>query len=185
MIPDAEQRFREIYEAHLASVYAYFRRRIDTLTAQDATAETFLVAWRRLDSVPEGDRTLPWLYSVARRVLANQYRSRRRRSRLEEKVRATAVNAAPTPETIVMRRHDEQAVLEALARLGPDDRELLRLAVWEELPHRLIADSLSCSQHAVDQRIHRASKRLAREMHRAGHIPIGRTTPERQTGTGQ
>lgn len=183
MIPDAEHRFREVYETHLASVYAYFRRRIDIQTAQDATAETFLVAWRRIDRMPDGDRALPWLYAVARRVLANQYRTQRRRARLTEKAGAVAGDPDPTPETIVMRRREEQEVLEALTRLRPDDQELLRLAVWEELPHRLIAEALSCSPHAVDQRIYRASKRLAREMHRAGHIPDGRTTPDQQTGT--
>jgi RNA polymerase sigma-70 factor (ECF subfamily) len=39
----------------------------------EGLAETFLVAWRRLDDVP--DDPLPWLYRVARRVLANQRRS--------------------------------------------------------------------------------------------------------------
>jgi RNA polymerase sigma-70 factor (ECF subfamily) len=183
MNPDAERRFREAYQAHLPSVYAYFKRRTDVQTAQDATAETFLVAWRRIERMPEGDRALPWLYSVARRVLANQYRSQRRRARLAEKVGAVAQEPTPTPETIVMRNRQHEEVLAALARLKPDDQELLRLAVWEELPHRLIAEALSCSRHAVDQRIYRAAKRLAREMQHAEHIHVGGTTPDEQTGT--
>ena len=50
--------------------------------AQDAVSETFLVAWRRLADVPTGADTLPWLYGVARRVLANQRRGNQRRADL-------------------------------------------------------------------------------------------------------
>lgn len=183
MVLSSEQRFREVYKTYLPSVYAYFKRRTDSQTAQDATAETFLVAWRRIDRLPEGGGALPWLYSVARRVLANQYRGRRRRARLTEKVGAVAPDPPPTPETIVVRHREQQEVLEALARLRVEDQELLRLAMWEELPHRLIAEALFITPHAVDQRIYRASKRLARELHHAGHIPVGGTTPDEQAGT--
>ena len=182
MNPYAEQRFSEVYQVHMPSVYAYFKRRTDVQTAQDAAAETFLVAWRRIDRMPEEDRVLPWLYSIARRVLANQYRGQRRRARLAEKVGAATPDPTPTPETIVIRNREHEEVLSALTRLKPDDQELLRLAVWEELPHRLIAETLSCTRHAVDQRIYRASKRLAREMRHAGHIPVSGTTPDEKTG---
>src|SRR4029450_2647016 len=61
--------FRECYPV----VRAYARRRAAPDAAQDVVADTFLVAWRRLEDVPED--ALPWLYGVARRVLANQRRS--------------------------------------------------------------------------------------------------------------
>lgn len=183
MTPDPEQRFSEIYRSYQGHVYAYFKRRTGLESAQDGTAETFLVAWRRLDRVPDGERALPWLYSVARRVLANQYRSDGRRERLSDRVRSVAHDPPPNPETIVVRRREEQEVLDAVSRLRTDDQELLRLAVWEELPHRLIAEALHCSPHAVDQRIHRAARRLARELKDAGHIPVGGTTPDERKGT--
>jgi RNA polymerase sigma-70 factor (ECF subfamily) len=71
-----EERFRQLYDLHAGLVLAYFKRRTDSETAQDCTAETFLVAWRRIDAVP--DEALPWLYGVARRVLQNQGRRGRR-----------------------------------------------------------------------------------------------------------
>ena len=55
-------------------------------------------------------------------------------------------------------------MLEALRKLRPADQEVLRLAVWEELPHREIAELLGCTAHAVDQRVHRAAKRLGRQL---------------------
>ena len=74
---EPEQRFRSLYLDYYKQVYMYFRRRTDTECAKDGTAETFLVAWRRFDQLPADDRVLPWLYGTARRVLANQWRSRR------------------------------------------------------------------------------------------------------------
>jgi DNA-directed RNA polymerase specialized sigma24 family protein len=41
---------------------------------QDAFADVFLTAWRRLDDVPEGDAARVWLYATARRVIADQRR---------------------------------------------------------------------------------------------------------------
>ena len=79
---DAEQRYRHLFDRHGREVFAYCRRRADPDTAADCAAETFLVAWRRLDDVPDGDPALGWLYGVARRVLANEHRRNRRWWRL-------------------------------------------------------------------------------------------------------
>lgn len=165
-----EARFLRLYEAHLERVYAYFKRRTDTTSAQECTADTFLVAWRRLEVIPEG-KELQWLYGVARRVLANRRRSARRAGRLADKLATVGTNPGPTPETIVVRRQEDEELLAAVERLRPQDQELLRLAAWEELPHADIARLLGCSRHAVDQRLYRATKRLSRELAHAGHQP--------------
>ncbi len=52
---DTERRYRVVFDRYHRDVYAYFKRRIDADTAKDCTAETFLVAWRRIDKVPDGD----------------------------------------------------------------------------------------------------------------------------------
>ncbi len=65
-MPDVETReaqFNRLYELHLEAVRAYAWRRAPGL-ADDVVAETFLVAWRRLDDVPADD-ALPWLIGVA------------------------------------------------------------------------------------------------------------------------
>ncbi len=62
----------EAIRSHADVVRAYALRRADPDEAEDVVAVTFLVAWRRLDEVPEHAR--PWLLGVARRVLANRRR---------------------------------------------------------------------------------------------------------------
>jgi RNA polymerase sigma-70 factor (ECF subfamily) len=71
--PTRNERFEGLFRDNYAAVRGYALRRAPRDMAQDVVAETFLVAWRRLDDVPAD--ALPWLYGVARRVLANQRRS--------------------------------------------------------------------------------------------------------------
>lgn len=153
----AEVRFERLYGRHGRAVLAYAVRRADAQDAADVLAETFLVVWRRLDEVPDGDAERLWLYGVARRVLANQQRSERRRQRLAERLRrelpaALAEVPAPAPPG--------GAVAAALAQLGPEDQEMLRLSAWEELSPGEIATVLGVSQIAARSRLHRARRRL-------------------------
>jgi RNA polymerase sigma-70 factor (ECF subfamily) len=177
MRPDlAEQRFQEIYSAHQRHVLAYFLRRTDATSARDGAAETFLVTWRRIGEVPAGDSTLPWLYGVARRVLANQRRSRDRSNALSQKLNHLGTREESSPEVIVLRRAEDEEMLDAVERLRPEDQEVLRLVVWEELPHAQAGEVIGTSAHAITQRLYRITKHLARELQRPGR--------QRQAGGG-
>ncbi|GAA0925338.1 RNA polymerase sigma factor [Nonomuraea longicatena] len=163
--PDQKQRFAEIYTANYADILAYLRRRADSHDdAADALAETFTIAWRRLDDVPEGHRARLWLYGVARRVLANGRRADSRRSELVERL---GLQLEQWAESIVVD-DDFDAVRAAFRRLSPDDREVLALAGWEGLGSPEIATVLGCSRAAARLRLHRARKRLAKNLKAAG-----------------
>ena len=151
-----------LFADHHEAIRRYCRRRLDGDAAEDAAADVFVVAWRRIDDVPDGEGSLLWLYGVARNVVARSRRSSRRRSRLSAKVLSLGVAPAEPPETVVIRSEDERHLLEALWRLRPDDQEVLRLKAWEELSHAEIATVFGISVSAVDARASRAMKRLAR-----------------------
>jgi RNA polymerase sigma-70 factor (ECF subfamily) len=114
----------------------------------------FLTVWRRLDDVPRGDAARVWLYATARRVLANQRRSTRRRAALAERLAlaAPAQTSSSDPE--------EYLVQEALRRLGPLDREALLLSEWEGLSPAQIATVLGCPKVTARGRLHRARRRF-------------------------
>jgi RNA polymerase sigma-70 factor (ECF subfamily) len=136
---------------------AYAARRLPTVTdAEDVVAEVFLVAWRRLDDVPEGEAALPWLYGVARKTIGNQRRGLFRRGRLHARLEQTAERPAPAAAAV----SDAEPAIEALERLSESDRELLRLVAWEELSHAEIAAVLGISVNAVAIRLHRARARF-------------------------
>ena len=165
----AARRFRHLYDEHHRAVLAYFLRRLDSDAAYDATEDVFLVAWRRLGDIPDGERSLAWLYSVARRVLANHRRSASRRRRLWNRFSNQPRVQTEGPETIVLRKEEYAEVLSALGWLPESDQELLRLAIWEELPHAQIGELLGCKVGTVDVRLHRALARLEKGLGQAGH----------------
>jgi RNA polymerase sigma-70 factor (ECF subfamily) len=117
-------------------------------------ADVFLTAWRRLDDVPEGDAARVWLYAVARRAIANQRRSTRRRAALAERIALTTPSQDPRSE------QEDSLVHEALHRLGPLDREVLLLSEWEGLSPTQIASVLRCPKATARGRLHRARRRF-------------------------
>jgi RNA polymerase sigma-70 factor (ECF subfamily) len=170
---EAEAAFRTLYESHYDDVLAYCRRRTGTSDAHDATSEVFLIAWRKLDDLPEPEKVRSWLFGVAYRVLGHQWRSRSRYGRLQRRVAGTGHRTEPGPEAVVLRNAEDRRVLNALARLRPTDQEILRLAGWEEMPHAHIAEVLGISVAAVHQRFHRAKARLARAYDELGSATGG------------
>lgn len=119
---------------------------------------------------------------MARRVLTNQRRSGRRMGRLVNRLAGLRPDSPANPEMVVLRRAEDAELVDAVSRLRGADRELLLLACWEELPHVQIGEILGCSAHAVDQRIHRIMKRLAREMAATGQKPSRATIPTTESG---
>lgn len=154
--------FERVYMTHYDSVFRYCLRRCEMQDALDAAAETFAVAWRRRDDLPT-DQSLPWLYGTARRVVANQRRSTARRSRAAGRIRQEG-RLNPGPEAQVVRREEEQEVLDALDRLDAADREIIRLAGWEDLAREDLAVVLGCSPNAASKRLRRALDHLAAEL---------------------
>ncbi len=164
-IGSSAQQFEALYATYHPQVFGYLLRRCERVEdAADAIAETFLVVWRRSDELPAGEEVRPWLYGVARRVLANQRRSAQRRSALAERLEAE-MTARPMPLDLVGDTADETdiALRQALGALSEEDREILTLEAWEELRPAEIAVALGCSPGAARTRLHRARQHL-REM---------------------
>jgi RNA polymerase sigma factor (sigma-70 family) len=163
-------RFRAVYDAHYHRVLGYALRRSATREdAEDVVAETFLAAWRRLEDAPTRPGELLWLYGIARNTLANHRRGERRRGRLAGRLHEeSGLSSRP-----VNSDEDVVSVAAAFARLHDSDRELLALAAWEGLDPAEIATVLGCSRNAARIRLHRARKRLAREVHAERSSPGG------------
>lgn len=158
-----EERFRALFARHYAAVYRYAGRRLGSDEAADAAAEAFTVTWRKIHRVPAEPDTLPWLYGVARRVVANAARGSRRRRRLAARVAGGHSEAQPPA--------DPAGVLAALEALRAEDREVLRLAAWEGLGPQEMGTVLGCSPNAAALRLHRARRRLEQALNDIGDQP--------------
>lgn len=159
---DDRQRFEDAYRTHSAAVVSYVARRADPTTAADVVSETFMTAWRRVADLPDADGQRAWLITIARNVLANSYRSERRRLRLVKKASTELertirdVSVEPDPSGVGL----DGAVASALDALDPDDRELLTLLAWDRLDRSEIAAVFECTSEALRTRIHRARVRF-------------------------
>ena len=177
-----ETLFADLYNRNYRAIRDFCRRRLPKDLVDDAVAETFLTAWRRIDDVPTGDAALVWLYSVAYRVVGHQWRSSARQRRLEDKLRIVdGQGVVPADDSAVMA-DQRQLVLEAAARLNERDVEVLRLVAWEQLSLTAVAKVLDIAPNAVKQRLHRAKQHLAREYRRLESRTPNRPTPDAPKG---
>jgi RNA polymerase sigma-70 factor (ECF subfamily) len=160
---DDERRFTALFHEHYDRLLAYALRRVDADRAHEVVSETWLVAWRRLADVP--DDALPWLFGVARRVIANRRRSDRRRAALIRRVQAN-LTAHSVEEHVPEGSRDLSL---ALARLSDGDREILMLVAWDGLDTRRAAATLGVKPAVFSVRLHRARRRLLKELEARGH----------------
>jgi RNA polymerase sigma factor (sigma-70 family) len=153
-----KRRFNGLFASYSSDVVAYCSWRAGSRSdSQDAVADVFLTAWRRLDDVPDGDAARIWLYATARRVIANQRRASSRRLALQERLAREPVwDRAESPSP----RREETLVDEALRRLRLRDREVLLLAEWEGLSPAQIAAVVGCQTVTARGRLHRARRRF-------------------------
>jgi RNA polymerase sigma-70 factor (ECF subfamily) len=155
-VADDSHRFTGMYDACRQRVWAYVVSRAGRQVADEVVSETFAIAWRRLDDVPEPP--LPWLLGVARNVLRDTIRADARREALSAELRAW------TEGDVADQVADRLGVLRALAALPEDDREILILVAWQGLTPREGARVVGCSSAAFRVRLHRARKRLKQAM---------------------
>jgi RNA polymerase sigma factor (sigma-70 family) len=150
------ERFEFLYRGLYEPIAGYVLRRVASPEdGAEVIAETFATLWRRLDSCPPDEEVRPWLFGVARRVLANQRRSERRRSALAERLTAERDWSEAGPATL-----GDDRVARAFSTLSEADREVLALVAWEGLSREELAVALGASRSVVRLRLYRARRRF-------------------------
>lgn len=165
-------RFRTLYEANYADVLRFVTRRVHPSHAEDVVAETFLVAWRRMDTIPS-DGSRPWLFGVARNVIQNTLRGERRREALAVRIADAGplVSVAPASldADLVARRVD---LVAAWRRLPATHQEALALGLWDGLSAAQAARVLGITPVAFRLRLSRARRAIRRELETAVPAPV-------------
>lgn len=179
-----EQRFRALYEKSYIRILGYaLRRTSGPEDAADVVADTFAIAWQKLDEIPDGTEATLWLYGVARRVLSNHRRKQQSRNGvvdlLAQEYEDIVWTDPPLGEATISR-----SLADAWAALTPADRDLLGLLVWETLAVEQIAAVIGCGRTGAKVRIHRARRRFARELERRGY-PLKPETVARHVQAGR
>jgi len=159
--------FVELYRRHAEDLLRYFARRtLDPEAAAELTAETFAEAFAsRRNYRDTGVNGVAWVYGIARHQLSRFYRTgsieARARKNLGMPVRDLPAEDYERIEELVDLAPIREALLEALATLGDEQRDALQLRVIDELSYPDVASRLGCAEAAARQRVSRGLRRIA------------------------
>lgn len=163
--PSDPSAFAEVYDRHVRTIYGWFRRRLtDEAVALDLTSETFAVALSRAQRFRDeaGGSAAPWLFGIARNLLASYERHRRVDQAARAQLGMPIRNASdPTYESAA--EHDTsawKALREGIVALPDDQRAAVELRVIEGLSYDEVAERLSISPGAGRKRVMRALRFL-------------------------
>jgi RNA polymerase sigma-70 factor (ECF subfamily) len=164
-----EARFESLFLSNRSGILGYFLRRMHSKPdAADLLAETFLIAWRKLDEIPAQDAGRLWLFGVARRLLANYHRHERVETTMAAKLR---VQIAGQVEQHFGRDEApfDDVIASSLDSLRTEDREIIELSAWEHLTPSEIANVLRMKPGTVRVRLHRIRRIIAAHLISAGY----------------
>ena len=152
--------FAQVYREHVTRVYRYVYARVGNKEdAEDLTAQVFFEAWEKWPSYREEGKVAAWLFTIARRRVADYHRHKRSTVSLE----ALPPVDDPVGPWDTLEREEALAHLAYLvSRLGEEEQELLRLRFAAGLTYREMAEVLGRSEAAVKMAVHRLLRRLAR-----------------------
>ncbi|MBI5303298.1 MAG: sigma-70 family RNA polymerase sigma factor [Chloroflexi bacterium] len=151
--------FGELFDAHYKRIYVYAYRRVGSREiAEDIAASVFEDALRDIKRLRWQDKPLvAWLYRIASRRVVDFYRARRDHIALDQ---IAARASDDNPNDAVTRADEFAAVRRGIARLSDRDREIIRLAYFDELSGEDLAAMLGCSANSAYVRLHRALAKL-------------------------
>lgn len=149
----------EVYDSHVAMVWRTLRALgVDEATLDDAVQDVFIVVHRRLGDFEGRSALSTWIYGIARRV-ASQYR-RRRRDGADPALLERQAEPGPSPRETAERRQAAKLVMELLAELDEDKREVFVLMELEQLPAPAVAEMLAIPVNTAYSRLRLARQRF-------------------------
>lgn len=155
------QAFDELVRRHQEAAFraAYLIVR-DAAAAEDAAQEAFVRAYRGLARFREGEPFRPWLLRIATNLALNEARANRRRRGLLERVGFRGSPAEPAADRALVAGETRSELWDAINALPADDRVVLYLRYFLELPEKEIAAVIGKAPGTVKSRLSRASGRL-------------------------
>ncbi|OII13909.1 RNA polymerase sigma factor [Curtobacterium sp. MCBA15_008] len=155
----SEHALRAVYDRWSSLVYSLALRALaDPSAAEDVTQQVFVKAWQRSASYDPSRAPLgAWLVGITRNCIADALTERRRHASAADPDVVEETTAAPEPTFDIAER---ALVAGELDRLGEVPRRVMRLAFYDDLSHREIAERLDLPLGTVKSHIHRSLARL-------------------------
>jgi RNA polymerase sigma-70 factor (ECF subfamily) len=150
---------QQLHDEHAVALWGYCLRLTghDRARAEDVAQETLLRAWRHFSVADQSRGSVrAWLFTVARNIVIDEWRSRRAQSEL---------TVAEVPEVTTSGDNTDQLLLswvvaEAVTKLSPDHRVVLLQCYYRGLPVAEVATQLGVPVGTVKSRTHYALRAL-------------------------
>jgi len=165
-LPDSTaELFGSLYEQYLPRVFQYVNYRVGDVTiAEDLTSDIFNKALTRFATYNSGKATFStWIFSIARNTIIDYYRRRDREKKIQEKVQPEDISFSKSVEEEASRSEEIRKLYECLARLSPNEQELISLKFSSEMTNREISRITGLSESNVGTIICRAVRKLRDE----------------------
>jgi len=176
--------FARLVQAYQGPVYNLCYRMLgNAAEAEDATQETFLRVYTKLNTYSQDHKLSSWMLSIASHYCIDRLRRRRGEtlSLDEEPVAAILPAHEAGPEESALTAEAREAVQAAVNRLDPAYRVPLILRYWHDLSYAEIADVMGLTVQAVKSRLHRARLQMI-EAAAPAEAPLGLIAPASARG---
>jgi RNA polymerase sigma factor (sigma-70 family) len=150
----------ELVRAWHEPVWTYVRRMLGPQRADDVAQEVWVAVLRGLPRLRDPARFAPWLFTIARRAVAD---------RLREEYAPAAEPEEPPDGDAFAEVLDRAELLGALAELPVREREVLVLFYLEDFSVEDCAAICGVPPGTVKSRLHRARRLLAQHLSQKGH----------------
>ena len=165
--------FDRIFEEYSSPIYNYVLRMVgDADRAADITQDTFIKAYRKLDSLTDAHSTKSWLYRIATNTAIDDMRRRRWVTRMDddEERQHQQADESPGPEAQVMAGMLDDRIQRSLMRLRPNHRQCLVLSDLEDMSAQQIGEVMGLSYGAVRTLLCRARGEMRRHLEAEGLV---------------
>lgn len=159
---DEPEAFGLIFDRHAATLLRFLGRRTGATVAEGLVGELFRIAFERRKTFDASRASaLPWLYGIGSNLLLKHRRAEARRLRASARIAATLeVSDGRASVPALDARLLFPRVADAIEALPDDERAVLLLFAWEELPYQSVAEALELPIGTVRSRLNRARARL-------------------------
>jgi RNA polymerase sigma-70 factor, ECF subfamily len=157
--------FDRIFTEYSAPIYNFALRMVgDADRAADVAQDTFIKAYRKLDTLTQAASTRAWLYRIATNTAIDEMRRRRHVAApaLDDDRPIEQADGGPGPETQVLSGLMDERIGRALLRLRPNHRQCLILSDVEDMSAVQIGEVMGMSNGAVRVLLCRARGEMMR-----------------------
>ncbi|MCA9720225.1 MAG: sigma-70 family RNA polymerase sigma factor [Myxococcales bacterium] len=160
----------KLFERHYDAIARFFHNKAGE-QAPDLIQKTFLVCIEAHEKLREDTRFRAFLFGIARNVLYDHFRKRRRHDDRIDFGARSVEDMGPTPTSMIAREQEIQLLMHALRKIPLDYQVILELYYWESMSARELSEALEIPEGTARTRLRRARQLLDRELKRLARSP--------------